>query len=53
VAALDRIHEERCEEAIQVAIVYGAGHMPAVVHHLSRRFGYRASDADWMIAFER
>ena len=52
-SALDRIHEERCGEAIQVGVVYGASHMPAVVHHLSRRFGYWAHDADWMIVFER
>jgi hypothetical protein len=31
---LERIHQKRCGEAIQVAIVYGAKHMPAVVHHL-------------------
>lgn len=52
-AALDRIHEERCNEAIQVAIVYGARHMPAVVRHLRRRFGYWARDAEWMTIFER
>lgn len=51
--ALERIHEERCAETIQVAIVYSAKHMPAVVHHLSRQFGYWARDADWMIVFER
>jgi hypothetical protein len=51
--ALDRIHEERCNEAIQVAIVYGARHMPAVVRHLGRRFGYWARDAEWMTIFER
>lgn len=52
-AALDRIHEERCNEAIQVAIVYGARHMPAVVRHLRRQFGYWARDAEWMTIFER
>jgi len=36
-----------------IGVVYGASHMPAVVHHLSRRFGYWAHDADWMIVFER
>jgi hypothetical protein len=52
VAALDRIHEERCSEAIQVAIVYGAGHMPAVVNHLNQWFGYWVRDAEWMTVFE-
>jgi hypothetical protein len=52
-AALERIHEERCNEAIQVAIVYGAGHMPTVVRYLGQRFGYWASDAEWMTIFER
>jgi hypothetical protein len=52
-AALDRIHQEHCNEAIQVAVVYGAGHMPAVVHYLRQRFGYWACDAEWMTIFER
>ncbi len=51
--ALERVHEERCNEAIHVAIVYGAGHMPAVVRYLGQRFGYWASDAEWMTIFER
>ncbi len=51
--ALQRIHEERCDEATQVAIVYGAGHMPAVVRYLGQRFGYWASDAEWMTIFDR
>jgi hypothetical protein len=51
-AALARIHEARCDEAIEVAIVYGAKHMPAVVVYLSRRFGYWAGDAEWMTVFE-
>lgn len=51
VAALDRIHGERCSEAIQVAIVYGASHMPAVVRHL-KRFGYWVRDAEWMTVFD-
>jgi len=51
--ALERIHEERCDEAIQVAIVYGAAHMPPVVRYLGQRFGYWASGAEWMTVFER
>jgi len=51
-AALERIHEERCTDAIQVAIVYGARHLPAAVHHLGRRFNYWARDAEWVSVFE-
>jgi pheromone shutdown protein TraB len=51
--ALERIHDERHNEAIEVAVVYGAGHMPAVVHYLDRRFRYWASDAEWLTVFER
>jgi hypothetical protein len=51
--ALERIHDEHCNEAIQVAIVYGAAHMPAVAHYLRQRFGYWACDAEWMTVFER
>ncbi len=50
-SALDAIHDERCSEAIAVAVVYGAGHMPAVVHHLLGRYGYRAREADWLTVF--
>jgi hypothetical protein len=51
--ALERIHDERHDEAIQVAVVYGAGHMGAVVHHLDRKFRYWAGDAEWLTVFER
>ena len=52
-AALERIHDERCHEPIQVAIVYGAAHMGAVVSYLGRRFGYWARDAEWITVFDR
>jgi hypothetical protein len=51
--ALDTIHDERHDEALQVAVVYGAGHMGAVVHHLDRKFRYWARDAEWLTVFER
>jgi hypothetical protein len=50
--ALSKIHEARCGESIDVAVVYGAGHMPAVVHGLRKRFGYRARGADWLTVFD-
>ena len=49
--ALDAIHQQRSKEPISVAVVYGAGHMPAVVRYLAR-YGYRASSAEWLTVFE-
>jgi tetratricopeptide (TPR) repeat protein len=46
-AALLRLHEERGTEALKVAVVYGAGHVPAIVHGL-REHGYRARLGDWL-----
>jgi hypothetical protein len=50
VRALDTIHQQRSQEPISVAVVYGAGHMPAVVRSLAR-YGYRASSAEWLTVF--
>jgi hypothetical protein len=49
--ALASIHEQRCHEPIEVAVIYGAEHMRAVVHDLSARFGYRPVSADWLNVF--
>ena len=48
--ALDTIHQQRSQEPISVAVVYGAGHIPAVVRSLAR-YGYRASSAEWLTVF--
>jgi len=45
---LSRLHEERGEEKIEVAVVYGAGHVPAIVHGLQQRFGYVARVGEWL-----
>ena len=50
VRALETIHQQRSQEPIRVAVVYGAGHMPAVVRSLAR-YGYRASSAEWLTVF--
>ncbi len=51
--ALVKIHEERKGEAIDVAVVYGAGHMPAVVRGLYARFGYRpVRGSDWLTVID-
>jgi len=47
VQALGAIHRERCTEPIRVAVVYGAGHIPAVVDVLSEDFRYRPGNARW------
>jgi tetratricopeptide (TPR) repeat protein len=46
-AALRRIHDERAHERIEVAVVYGAGHMPAVVQGLGD-WGYLPDEAEWL-----
>jgi hypothetical protein len=45
---LDEIHRTRCGEPIDVAVVYGAGHMRAVIQHMGARYGYWVKDAEWM-----
>lgn len=46
--ALGEIHSERGDEPIRVAIVYGAGHVPAIVSGLWDRHGYRPREAEWL-----
>jgi hypothetical protein len=47
-AALGEICAERADEPIRVAVVYGAGHVPAIVSGLMERHGYRPRDAQWL-----
>ncbi|WP_433043664.1 hypothetical protein [Dactylosporangium sp. CS-033363] len=50
-AALTKLHTERASEDIEVAVVYGAAHMPAVVRTLAGRLGYRPlRGGDWLTA---
>lgn len=49
--ALSAIHTERHDEPITVAIVYGAGHIPAVTAGLHNRHGYRPRDAEWLTVY--
>ncbi|WP_405385909.1 hypothetical protein OG596_37540 [Streptomyces sp. NBC_01102] len=46
--ALGEIHTERGTEPIRVALVYGAGHVPALVSGLRIRYGYRPREAEWL-----
>jgi hypothetical protein len=50
--ALSRIHAERGTEPIDVAVIYGAGHVPAVAHGLLNRYGYQARAAHWLTVFD-
>lgn len=52
VAAVTGIHEARHGEAIDVAVVFGAAHMPAVVRTLAEQLGYRAERGDWIRAID-
>jgi uncharacterized LabA/DUF88 family protein len=40
------IAEGKCQE--MVGVVYGAAHMPPVVHHLMSTYGYKVACADWI-----
>jgi hypothetical protein len=51
IAALDRIHRERCHEAITVAVVYGAWHVPAVIDGLRGLHRYGVRGAEWLTVF--
>jgi hypothetical protein len=35
---------------MSLTVVYGAGHMPAVVRYLTH-YGYRASRVEWLTVF--
>ncbi len=47
-AALSELIRTRSAERIDVAVVYGAGHVPAIVRGLADRHGYRPRTAEWL-----
>ncbi|MFL6140577.1 MAG: hypothetical protein ACJ72N_01745 [Labedaea sp.] len=49
---LTEIHGTRSGEPIVVAIVYGAGHVPAIVRGLVDRLGYRVRSAEWLTVLD-
>jgi hypothetical protein len=51
VTSLSEIHERRSAEPIRVAVVYGAGHIPALVMYLARRYGYWPQSGEWLTVF--
>jgi hypothetical protein len=50
--ALGAIHEAHGTEPLRVGVVYGAGHMIAVVYGMSARYGYVTRDAEWLTVFD-
>jgi hypothetical protein len=51
-AEADRIHTGRCEEDIDVAVVWGAAHVAPLVAYLRMRYGYVPRDAEWLLVFD-
>jgi hypothetical protein len=51
IAELDRIHRQRQHEAIKVAVVYGAEHVPPLIHAMRALHGYRVRGAEWLMVF--
>ncbi len=52
-AALSELIRNRSAERIDVAVVYGAGHVPAIVRGLLELHGYRPRSAEWLTVLER
>lgn len=48
VESLTAIHRERCDQPGKVAVVFGAGHFPAVIDCLTERLGYYVAYARWL-----
>jgi hypothetical protein len=49
---LDRLREQLSgEPTARIAVVYGAGHMRAVVRELTARQGYMTGQSDWLTVF--
>jgi hypothetical protein len=51
VKSLSEIHERRSAEPIRVAVLYGAGRVPALVRYLARRYGYWPHSGEWLTVF--
>jgi hypothetical protein len=51
VEALDGIHRDRCHEAITVAVVYGAWHVPPLIDGLRGLHRYTVRGAEWLTVF--
>ena len=50
---LDEIHRDRAAESLTAGVVFGAGHMPAVVDHLGGQLRYIPTSAEWLTVAHR
>lgn len=48
VSCIDKYLEENRSNTEVAAILFGAGHMPAIVSHLSEKHGYSSKKAEWI-----
>jgi hypothetical protein len=51
-AALDEVLVQHRNESIDIAVVYGAGHMPGLTRYLAGKYGYRPRTAEWLTVFD-
>ena len=51
-AALDQVLARTSDGPADIAVVYGAAHMPALTRHLQSRYGFRPRAADWLTVFD-
>ncbi|MEV0606228.1 hypothetical protein AB0I61_07670 [Polymorphospora rubra] len=52
ITAMDEIHQQRRDEAITVAVVYGAQHVTPVVHGMRTLHGYSVRSPEWLTVFD-
>lgn len=50
--ALDDVLVRHRDDAVDIAVVYGAGHMPALTRHLVAKYGFRPRRAEWLTVFD-
>ncbi|MFD7003995.1 hypothetical protein ACFWA5_49185 [Streptomyces mirabilis] len=49
--ALRALQERHEMDDLEIAVVYGARHMPAVVRHLATVYGHRPMGAEWLTVY--
>lgn len=50
--ALDDVLVRHRDEAVDIAVVYGAGHMAALTRYLVAKHGFRPRTAEWLTVFD-
>lgn len=50
--ALDEVLSQRRDEAIDIGVVYGAGHMPGLTRYLVAKYEFRPREAEWLTVFD-